>query len=288
MDTMPRPALSDGWDSPENAEAYAAFCRRCSMYRDTSEDLAVVAGIEGAGLVIDLACGTGASTEAILARLPHDGRVVAVDGSEAMLAVARASIGDPRVRWIHARAEELTSHVGRIADVVVCNSGLWQMDMPTVLEAISRTLQPGGRLAFNIGRAFIALPLTPEESERPVPDLLDLMQAAAVLYHGFAPPYPMPGRRRAPLTVESVSAMLGAAGFEVEPATVVEHEDTPECLRAWLSVPIFTERQYGSLPYERRMEALATAYERLDRGAPRRSRWAVFLAHVPQAVGARG
>jgi SAM-dependent methyltransferase len=264
--------------------AYAAFCRRCPMYRDTSEDLARVAGIEGAGLVIDLACGTGASTAAILARLPQDGRVVAVDGSEAMLAVARASIGDPRVRWIQAPAEELASHVGQIADVVVCNSALWQMDMPRVLESISRTLRPDGRLAFNIGRAFIALPLTPEERERPVPNLPELMQAAAVLHHGFVPPHPMPGRRREPLTVESVSAMLCAAGFAVEPATVVEHEDTPECQRAWLSVPIFTERQFGGLSYERRMEALATAYERLDSGAPRRSRWAVFLAHVPPAV----
>jgi hypothetical protein len=59
-----------GWDDAENATAYARYCREFPLYRDTSAVLASLAGLETAGLAVDLACGTGATTQAILARLP--------------------------------------------------------------------------------------------------------------------------------------------------------------------------------------------------------------------------
>lgn len=276
--------VAPGWESAENAAAYADFCRRFPKYEETSRDLSGMLPIATSGLVVDLACGTGTTTGVILRDLPVGGRVVAVDASKAMLDVASASIDDPRVTWIRARAEELPAHLDRPADLVLCSSGLWQMDMPAVMGAVRQVLRPGGGFAFNIGREFIALPLTDEERNPVAPNLMQLMQAAAVLYHGLVPPVASARRPRELLTVGSVQAMLEGAGFDPQPAKIVEHIESHESLRAWLSIPIFTERRFSPLRYEERMEALSAAYERISSRGPSTTRWVVFVAGVAGGV----
>jgi hypothetical protein len=108
------------------------------------------------------------------------------------------------------------------------------------------------------------------------------MWAAAVLYHGFVPRLAGGPHGARPRTIESVNALLETAGLEVEDTRIVEQANSPESLRAWLSIPIFTEREFGSLTYEQRMAALAVAYERLDRRSAEPSRWAVFVARAPR------
>jgi ubiquinone/menaquinone biosynthesis C-methylase UbiE len=63
---------------------------------------------DGAGMhLLDLGCGTGASTLALLAAAPK-ARITAVDGSAGMLAKARQADWPPQVTFVHARAEDLT------------------------------------------------------------------------------------------------------------------------------------------------------------------------------------
>lgn len=64
-------------------------------------------GVGEEEVVLDVGCGTGNLTAALLARLGPRGRVVAVDFSPAMIALARSKIADPRVSWQVARAERL-------------------------------------------------------------------------------------------------------------------------------------------------------------------------------------
>jgi SAM-dependent methyltransferase len=194
-----------------------------------------------------------------------------------MLAVARREVQDQRVSWVHARAEDLAEHVDGLVDVVVCNSAFWQMDMAAVAAAVGRVLRPGGRFVFNIGAQFLRLP-TSGDTPRSTPSLFELMWAAAVLYHGFVAPR---GEGRLPLSVEQVTGLVDAAGLRIERTKIVEHEVSPESARAWLSIPAFTDRSLPGLSYEQRMAALATAYERIDRGSPELSRWAIFVASRP-------
>ncbi len=69
----------------------------------------VMNGSDGAGLhLLDLGCGTGASTAALLAAAPQ-ARITAVDASAGMLAKAQQADWPPRVSFIQARAEELAA-----------------------------------------------------------------------------------------------------------------------------------------------------------------------------------
>ena len=64
---------------------------------------------DGAGaVVLDVGCGTGLSTAAIVETYPA-ARIVAVDASAEMLAKAREKAWPEGVRFVHARAEELGS-----------------------------------------------------------------------------------------------------------------------------------------------------------------------------------
>lgn len=62
---------------------------------------------DGEGLrLLDLGCGTGASTAALLAAAPR-AEIVGVDASAEMLAQARSKDWPDTVRFVHTRAEEL-------------------------------------------------------------------------------------------------------------------------------------------------------------------------------------
>lgn len=265
-----------GWADEPTAEAYGEFCRRHSMYRDTSLDLVRLAEIAGDQTVVDLACGTGQTTEVVLAALGPGGIVHAVDSSPAMLRVAQSVINDPRVVWHEGRAEILADFVAD-ADRIVCNSAIWQMDMEATFAAIYATLRPGGRFVCNIGRQFLMLPFTEEELDPSAASLHDLVHAIAILEHGHIP---RPGARGRPLTVDSVVEQLRKAGFDVVATPELHYQDTVERQRDWLRIPIFTERTYPDLTIEQRKAAVDAAFERVAR-ASTTCRWIAFVASKP-------
>ena len=86
---------ADSWGKDDNARRYDAFARRFPMYARSSQELIALARPPRDSTVLDLACGTGITTEAILAVLGSAGRVIGVDKSAAMLVVAAEAIADP-------------------------------------------------------------------------------------------------------------------------------------------------------------------------------------------------
>jgi SAM-dependent methyltransferase len=268
----------DPWNENENPRRYDAFARQYPIYRQTSQDLVALARPSGGATVIDLACGTGVTTEAILAALGANGRVIGVDGSAAMLAMAASSITDGRVSWIHARAENLGQHVTGPVDAVVCNSAIWQTDLAPTMTAVRNVLAAGGRFVFNFGYRHLERDEPPARG--PKPSLSAVMQAIAELDYNWTPPPPeAPAPRRRP-SRESVCQLLNQAGFEVDQVAELEYEESPDALRAWLSVPIFTERPLRGLPYGDRMAILDQACQRLGAGEPTVSRWVAFAARA--------
>ncbi|MEU5162488.1 methyltransferase domain-containing protein [Streptomyces sp. NPDC020875] len=104
----------------------------------------------GAGLrVLDLGCGTGTSTEALLRAAPY-ARITAVDASAGMLRQARDKPWPARVTFRQLTAEE-TADLGEGPYDAVFAAYLFRnvTDPDRVLATVRALLGPGGRLAVH-------------------------------------------------------------------------------------------------------------------------------------------
>ncbi|MCX5401262.1 methyltransferase [Streptomyces sp. NBC_00102] len=126
----------------------------------------------GAGLrVLDLGCGTGASTAALLAAAPY-AEIVAVDASAGMLAQAAAKEWPAHVRFVHSPVEGLADGPavdrndvtarGRYDAVFAAYLFRNVTDPDATLASTRELLAPGGRLTVHEyslaeGRAHRAL-----------------------------------------------------------------------------------------------------------------------------------
>ncbi|MFI8890824.1 class I SAM-dependent methyltransferase [Streptomyces paradoxus] len=105
---------------------------------------------DGAGLhLLDLGCGTGASTRALLRAAPR-ARITAVDASAGMLRRALAKPWPEGVRFLHLSAEELDAAGEGPFDAVFAAYLFRNVSDPdTVLGTVRGLLRPGGRLAVH-------------------------------------------------------------------------------------------------------------------------------------------
>jgi ubiquinone/menaquinone biosynthesis C-methylase UbiE len=269
--------MVDTWASAANARRYAEFARTYPPYQRTSRDLVGLASPAVDATVVDLACGTGCTTEAVLSALGKDGRVIAVDASTAMLAVAQSFVRDERVRWLHSSAERLGDGSVTGVAAVVCNSAIWQTDIRRTATAVRRALRPGGRFAFNLGAEMLA---DHAPADQPDP-LVDAMKQIAARDYGWRPPPPgNADAQRRELSETWLRHVLHEAGFEVDQVRGFTCAADLAEQRAWLSVPVFTTRLFARLSYEQRMAVLDKAYRRLaaDHPAPVTTQWVVFVA----------
>lgn len=103
----------------------------------------------GRGLrLLDIGCGTGASTAALLRAAPH-ADIVAADGSAGMLAHARAKTWPASVTFVHSRVEDLADagvagpFDGILAAYLIRNVD----DRDRVLTSLRSLLRPGAVFA---------------------------------------------------------------------------------------------------------------------------------------------
>ncbi len=108
--------------------------------------------------VVDLGCGSGASTRAVvdeLTRVGVSGVVLGVDGSAGMLREASGKDWPPRVRFSHGRAENLET-VCATAGVASPVDGIFAAylvrnvpDRDALLQSLHGLLAPGGTLVVH-------------------------------------------------------------------------------------------------------------------------------------------
>jgi SAM-dependent methyltransferase len=260
--------MPDSWHDEATARHYQDFNRRFRLYQAASEDLVALADFGPEATVVDLACGTGVTTQVIVSRLGPGGRVTAVDSSAAMLAIAAGEIADQRVSWLRCRAEDLAGRLTGPVDAVICNAAIWQADFGAVASAVGRLLAPGGRFVFNVGAGLLA-------GTGPVPPLPSVLQAIAAREYGWSPPAPArpPAAR---LSDAAIRDGLAAAGLTVESVRRLSYPQSADMLRAWLSVPVFTAGQLPGLAYDARLRVVEVAAAELRE--PGDSQWLAFVA----------
>ena len=114
--------------------------------------------LTGTETVLDVGCGTGRVTELLLERLP-EGRVIALDSSTAMLAVAaeRLAVHGGRVKLLGADVLDLDP--GALAgwapvDAVLSTATFhWVLDHGRLFEVLAAVMAPGAPLVAQCGAA---------------------------------------------------------------------------------------------------------------------------------------
>jgi trans-aconitate 2-methyltransferase len=102
--------------------------------------------------VLDAGCGTGRDAEFLLSRL-DTGRVIAVDGSEQMLARVRERLADnlDRVQIVRADLTEPLPIDGPVDAVLSVATFHWVLDHEALFANVAAVLRTGGRLASDCG-----------------------------------------------------------------------------------------------------------------------------------------
>jgi len=123
------------------------------LFEFSGKDLAMrLAGrVPPNGTLLEIACGTGISTEFLRQALPDSVSIVATDLSEAMLAVAQHKRGGlPNVTYMVADVTDLP-FADNSFDAVACQFGIMFFpDKLRGLREIRRVMKPGAVLVFNV------------------------------------------------------------------------------------------------------------------------------------------
>jgi trans-aconitate 2-methyltransferase len=105
-------------------------------------------GIRPDRTVLDVGCGTGLVTEALLALVPQ-GRVFAMDASPEMAALAQKRFGDRAKVWCQ---DVLDLELSELVDVVVSTAALhWVTDHDRLWGRLAQALRPAGVLEVQCG-----------------------------------------------------------------------------------------------------------------------------------------
>jgi ubiquinone/menaquinone biosynthesis C-methylase UbiE len=170
--------------------------------RDMARRVESGLGGQASARVLEVACGTGISTEHLWRQLPPGTRIVATDLSPAMLDYAIERRGElPGVSFEQAPADALPFG-DEYFDALVCQFGIMFFDdKPAALAEFARVLRPGGLLAFSVWESH---------DKNPV---VGLSHRTIASFFASDPP----GFLKLPFSyhdTEAISALVADAGFE--------------------------------------------------------------------------
>ncbi len=136
------------------------------FFRFYGQDLARRVAAPENGSVLEIACGTGISTEYLRAALPSTCAIVATDVNDAMLDFAREKRGDlDNVRFENADALDLPFDADSF-DAVVCQFGVMFLpDKVHGMAEIARVLKPGAAFTFNTWQSTARNPIVETAQE---------------------------------------------------------------------------------------------------------------------------
>lgn len=109
--------------------------------------------LRGDETALDAGCGTGRVTRLLADRLPR-GRVIGVDGSQAMVEEATERLADLAPRVTVRRADLLQLELEEPVDLIVSTATFhWIIDHDALFRRMFAALVPGGRLVAQCGGA---------------------------------------------------------------------------------------------------------------------------------------
>lgn len=144
--------------APANARAsfggsipeYYDRCLGAAYFGPPAAELARRVPANPGGEVLEIACGTGLVTRRLRARLDPSVPLTASDLSPAMLAYARATVGEDGIEWQQADACSLPFEDRRFATVACALGFMFVPDKALAFAEARRVLKPGGTLFFSV------------------------------------------------------------------------------------------------------------------------------------------
>lgn len=202
MTTVTPTQQTEGWQLEANsAEAYERYLVPAMMAR-WAEQLVELAAPKPGDRVLDVGCGTGIVARTAAPRVGASGRVVGLDLSEGMLAVARAASAAirPPIEWRQGNAIGLPFPDGAF-DVVFTQQMLQFVSDPSAaVREMHRVLAQEGRVAMGVCRPIEFSP--------------DYVTLAEALKRHVGPEAAAMMRSPFPAwTVDDVRALVAGAGF---------------------------------------------------------------------------
>jgi SAM-dependent methyltransferase len=158
---MSEAGMKATWDAAAGAERVDEYVGDPATARAELDGLFGRLGDDGrGGMCVEVGCGPGRMTGLLAG---HFDRVVAVDVSREMLALARSRVGAPNVEFQVVDGESLDPVEDAVADVLVCYLVLQHIPERRIVTAYLREF---ARVLSPKGRAFVQIPVM-ESGVRP-------------------------------------------------------------------------------------------------------------------------
>jgi len=253
-----------GWDHPDTARYYEAFCEVHDRYRAANCELIAHASLNGCERLLDLAAGTGRTAEVALGFLNQSARVVCYEPSEAMQTAGRKRLNDPRISWTRSAPDACAAF-----DRILCGAAIWQLlPLADAFERMASMLAPEGRLVFNVPSQYLGEPDQPGGGADPL-----LCELPALIAEGRVPN----ATAVDPISARTIEDALADAGFKWERW---RHRSrlTQAALRDWMKIPVLTEALLGDLDADARAARIDAAFEKVDPDSWRSEEWSGWTA----------
>jgi ubiquinone/menaquinone biosynthesis C-methylase UbiE len=277
------------WHQSENAIAYDRFTQNHPMYIGATRALLDLVDIEPDATILDIGCGTGASTRVLAESCSTSNRIIGIDYSQAQVEQAREYSGPKNVEFIHCSAEQLSQLSGISVDVAICNSAMWFLDVDIVLSELAKIGSKECQFAFNIFDSPIPAPVgNDSESQTKIPTTIELTREIANRKYGYEAPDVTPADSWYEPSFEDYVRSFDCSEFSIVKMQARYGEFAPAGSggKEWWHIPVFLTSHIPGLEYEKLVECydLACAeHEALSKDipvnakGPRRFSW-VYLA----------
>ncbi len=198
--------------------------------------------------IVDLACGTGGVTRLIVDRVrgARESVIIAIDHSSTALKQAAENLKDARnaaLEFVQSRVEQMSETVKESADTIFyCNAIHYVPDKDALLAEVSKSLKPGGKLAFNTSFYEGAQPLETQKFYRKW-----MFKAAIILRreHGLKPTRTEKVESRKYLTPGQYRTLLERHQLHV---VREEIDKVLVPIEGWLDISSFEDFITGTMP----------------------------------------
>lgn len=227
--------------------SFATFSQN-PFYEELNARLVAMAEPGSGQRIVDLACGTGGVTKLILQQVrgARNSVVIAMDHSASALKQAMEELKshrDTAVQFVQSQVEQMSDSLKERADTVIfCNAIHYIPDKDALVGEISKSLNPGGRFAFN----------TSFYEGGQVPESMTfyrkwMFKSARILRreHGLSPQRAEKVESRKHLSADEYRDLLERNGFQV---IRLEEDRVMVPIEGWLDISTFEDFIAGTLP----------------------------------------